>query len=111
MNSQITEYIKNSPDQQREIMEKIRQLIHDSVPTVVEEFKWSRPVFKSKKDFAYLKTAKSYVNLGFMDFSKLDDPDNRLEGTGKDMRHVKLKTIQDVETDLFEKWIKAVAYH
>lgn len=109
MNEQITEYINNSPDQQREILEKVRQLIHDNVPQVTEEFKWSRPVFKSKKDFAYLKTAKSYVTLGFMDFSKLDDPENRLEGTGKDMRHVKLKILQDVDPDLFEKWIKAVA--
>ncbi len=47
------------------IMEIVRQLIHENVPGVREEFKWSRPVFSKKKGFAYLKTAKEYVTLGF----------------------------------------------
>ena len=106
MHLQVTDYIANSGNQQ-EILQTIRQLIHDTIPNVNEEFKWGRPVFRSEKDFAYLKTAKGYVTLGFFNFQKLHDPDNRLEGTGKDMRHIKIKTINDIDHDLLTAWFKA----
>lgn len=109
MNTQITDFIKNVPDEQQKIMETIRKLIHESLPNVTEEFKWSRPVFKAKKDFAYLQTTKATVNLGFFSFQELEDQENRLEGSRKDMRHVKLKTMNDIDTDLFKKWFKTAA--
>ena len=108
MHLQVTEYITNSGNQQ-EILQTIRQLIHETVPQVTEEFKWGRPVFRASKDFAYFKTAKSYVTLGFFSFQKLHDPTNLLEGTGKDMRHIKLKTIKDIDRDLLAAWFKAAS--
>ncbi len=107
MNNNVTEYINQAPDQQKKIMEIVRQLIHENAGQVQEEFKWSRPVFRNEKDFAYLKTAKAYVTLGFFNFQKLDDPGNLLEGTGKDMRHIKLKSVDSIDKDLLKKWISA----
>ncbi len=74
---------------------------------VDEEFKWSRPVFKKIKNFAYLSTTKNYVTLGFFNFQNLEDPDRLLEGTGKDMRHIKIKKAADINKVLFKKWLKA----
>ena len=108
MHPQVTDYITNSGNQQ-EILQTIRQLIHETVPQVTEEFKWGRPIFRTNKDFAYLKSAKTYVTLGFFNFQKLNDPGNRLEGTGKDMRHIKLKTITDIDRDLLTEWFKAAS--
>ena len=107
MNNNVTEYINQAPDQQKKIMEIVRQLIHENAGQVQEEFKWSRPVFRNEKDFAYLKTAKAYVTLGFFNFQKLDDPGNLLEGTGKDMRHIKLKSVDSIDKDLLKKWISS----
>lgn len=107
MNQQVTDYIEKAPDEQKQIMNSIRKLIHESVDNVTEEFKWSRPVFNAGKDFAYLKTAKKHVTLGFFNFEKINDADNLLEGTGKDMRHVKLKSIDDINQELFKDWFKA----
>lgn len=75
----------------------------------VEEFKWSRPVFTANKSFAYLKTAKNHVTLGFYKFEKLNDPQNLLEGTGKDMRHIKLKSEDDIDAKLLGEWLKMSA--
>lgn len=109
MNEQITEYIDNAPKEQKEIMEMIRSLIHQNAKNVTEEFKWSRPIFKSEKDFAYLQSNKSHVNLGFYkDFKKLDDPDNLLEGTGKTMRHIKLKKVSDINSKLLSEWLQVL---
>ena len=106
MNNQVNEYINNAPKEQKEILETIRLLIHKNVENVTEEFKWSRPVFKSTKAFAYLQTNKNHVNLGFYkDFEKLNDPEGVLEGTGKTMRHIKLKSISDVNSNRLSEWV------
>jgi len=107
MNPHITEYINNASKEQKETMEAIRKLIHESVLNTTEEFKWNRPVFKADKDFAYLKTAQAYITLGFFNFQKLNDPKNLLEGTGKDMRHIKLKSTNDIDKKLLVEWFKA----
>ncbi|WP_187263098.1 DUF1801 domain-containing protein [Pontibacter beigongshangensis] len=109
MNPQVTDYINQAPAEQKQLMETLRQLIHDSVAGVTEEFKWSRPVFRAGKDFTYLKTAKAYVTLGFFDFEKLNDEQNRLEGTGKGMRHIKLKSTNDIDSELLREWFKTAA--
>ncbi|MCX2738748.1 DUF1801 domain-containing protein [Pontibacter anaerobius] len=106
MNQQVTDYIEKAGEQ-KEIMQAIRQLIHETVPHATEEFKWGRPVFRSQKDFAYLKSAKAYVSLGFFDYHKLSDTHNLLQGTGKDMRHVKLKSMADLNSQLLQEWFKA----
>jgi hypothetical protein len=109
MNKEITEYIEQSPAPQREIMQTIRVLIHETVKNTQESFKWSRPVFGTNKDFAYLKTAKSYVTLGFMNYKLIEDPQNKLEGTGKDMRHIKIKKAEDIDKKELIGWLKAIS--
>lgn len=109
LNSQVTDFIQTAPAAQKQIMEAIRQLLHESVPDVREDYKWSRPVFRAAKDFVYLKTAKNYVTLGFFNFGKLEDSNNRLEGTGKEMRHIKLKTMADIDSELFKNWFQIAA--
>ena len=109
MNQNVSDYIQKAPADQQEIMETIRWIIHESVPRVSEDFKWNRPVFRTDHDFAYLKTAKNHVTLGFFKFHKLDDKENRLEGTGNDMRHIKLKSKADIDGQMLKKWFKTVA--
>jgi hypothetical protein len=109
MNEQVTHYINEASADQKQIMGQLRQLIHENVPGVTEEFKWSRPVFRSTKDFAYFKTSKAHLTLGFTSFANLDDKDNLLEGTGKDMRHIKIKKPSDINAQLLAGWFKAAA--
>ena len=108
MNPQVTDYIENA-GKQKDIMEALRQLLHETVPNVTEEFKWGRPVFKATKDFAYLKSAKAYVTLGFFNFQKLNDEHNLLEGTGKDMRHIKLKSVAEIDSAMLKEWFKTAS--
>ncbi|MDO6391232.1 DUF1801 domain-containing protein [Pontibacter sp. BT731] len=108
MHPQVTDYI-NTSEKHKETLEALRQLVHNTVPGVTEEFKWSRPVFRANKDFVYLKTAKTYVTLGFFQAEKLNDPNNLLEGTGKDMRHIKIKNVQDIDRELLREWFRAAS--
>src|SRR5690554_37311 len=103
---QVTGYINQASDEQRRIMETVRDLLHDSIKGIKEEIKWSRPVFNNGTDLVYFKTAKSYVTVGFFNYNKLSDPDSLLEGTGKDMRHIKIRKHEEVDKELLKRWFK-----
>ncbi|MBB1285296.1 DUF1801 domain-containing protein [Flavisolibacter sp. BT320] len=108
MNPQVTDYIQNAPEEQKAIMESLRELIYQQVPFVQESFKWSRPVFSINKDIAYFKTAKSYVTFGFMQAEKIKENLHLLEGTGKDMRHIKIKKVSEIDAELLTGWLKSM---
>ncbi|MBD1397531.1 DUF1801 domain-containing protein [Pontibacter sp. JH31] len=108
MHPQITEYIICS-EKHKETLAALRELVHDSVPGLTEDFKWGRPVFRTQNNFAYLKSAKAYVTVGFFNFGKLHDPQNLLEGTGKEMRHIKIKNVSDIDSNLLKEWFKSAA--
>ncbi|MDA7949202.1 MAG: DUF1801 domain-containing protein [Hyphomicrobiaceae bacterium] len=59
----------------------VRELLHDGHPTACV----------GNAAFAYVNAFKAHVNVGFFHGAELDDPEALLEGTGKFMRHVKLK--------------------
>ena len=50
---------------------------------------------KMKEGYAYLMPHRAHANLGFFQGAALDDPEGLLEGTGKALRHVKLRTAED----------------
>ncbi|TCJ18790.1 DUF1801 domain-containing protein [Flaviaesturariibacter flavus] len=109
MNPEVTAYIAAAPEGQQALLEAIRRLVHEALPGVQEDFKWSRPVFRAGRDFAYLKTQKSYVTFGFYDAGGLEDPQGLLEGTGKQMRHIKLRNEGDLAKAPLKEWIRAAA--
>ncbi len=105
-NTDVNSYIENAPEEQKEILLQLRRLIEKSLPSVTEHFKWSQPVYETEKGFCYLKSTKKHVNLGFMNAEKIDDPENILEGTGKSMRHIKIKKLDDIKEQVFMEMLK-----
>jgi hypothetical protein len=59
----------------------VRELMHDGQPTACV----------GDAAFAYVATFKAHVNVGFFHGAALSDPAGLLQGTGKAMRHVKLR--------------------
>ncbi len=105
-NTDIDNYITEVPESQQEILRVLRELIFKAVPEVKEQFKWKRPVYGLEKDFCYLQANKNHVNLGFYDFTKIDDSKKLLEGTGKKLRHVKIKSTSYIDSEVLLKMIK-----
>ncbi|MEM8485043.1 MAG: DUF1801 domain-containing protein [Bacteroidota bacterium] len=48
---------------------------------------------KMSEAYAYIMPRNGYVNLGFFYGAILSDPDGLLEGTGKKLRHVKIRSL------------------
>jgi hypothetical protein len=57
--------------------------------------------------FAYVNVFRSHVNVGFFNRKALADPAGLLEGTGKYMRHVKLKPAREVDATALDDLIEA----
>jgi hypothetical protein len=47
--------------------------------------------------YAYVMPHAKHVNLGFYEGAQLPDPAGLLEGTGKGLRHVKVRSLADVD--------------
>lgn len=61
---------------------------------------------KMKQGYVYILPHKSWVNLGFFRGAGLDDPTGLLEGTGKNMRHIKIRSEEAVGNDAIAALIR-----
>ena len=90
------------PETQRPILDRLRSLIFDTVPDAVENLKWGRPCFSTDNGlFCYLHATQKHATLGFQNGASLSDPKNQLEGDGKNMRHIKLRSLSDIDEPYF----------
>ena len=106
MDNKIDEYINKQNSPQREICIHLRKLIHKTVAGVSEEMKWGVPVFAGGK--FYIGSFKNSVNLGFSIIG-LDDSEIALfKGTGKTMRHKKIRSLEEIEEKKLVKLIELV---
>jgi hypothetical protein len=100
-------WFESLPTNQKPILVALRRMILAMEKGVVEEFKWGRPVYSTANGiFCYLHTTKKHATLGFYHAGTLKDPKGLLEGTGKDMRHVKVATMGDVDQPAFKALLK-----
>jgi hypothetical protein len=65
----------------RKCGDEVRELLHDGCPVACLD----------DAPFGYVNVFASHVNVGFFQGAALPDPARLLQGTGKFMRHVKLK--------------------
>lgn len=61
---------------------------------------------KMKEGYCYLMPHKSWVNLGFYQGGLLNDETKILEGTGKKLRHIKIRTIEEVNNTAIKNLIQ-----
>jgi hypothetical protein len=75
----------------------VRELMHDGCPTACVE----------DAPFGYVNVFRAHVNVGFFHGAALADPAGLLEGTGKHMRHVKLRPRHACDAPSLEALITA----
>lgn len=66
---------------------------------------------KMTEHFSWIATANKHVTLGFFYGAELEDPTGLLEGTGKKMRHVKLRGASDVQAPAVRALLIAAMSH
>ncbi|MDR7100487.1 hypothetical protein J2X04_002868 [Lysobacter niabensis] len=77
----------------------VRELLHDGHPTACI----------GDAAFGYVNAFRDHVNVGFFRGAELTDASGLLEGTGKFMRHVKLRPGQKIDDVALRKLVH-IAY-
>jgi len=92
----------------------LREIILEEVPDASESIYqvytvavWFGFSGKMKDMFCYITTSAGHINLGFPRGSTLPDPKGVLEGEGKAMRHIKFKSIGELERNYVRRYIQA----
>lgn len=84
-------------ERMRDCGSDVRELIHDGHPTACV----------GDAAFGYVNAFTFHVNVGFFLGSELADPTGLLEGTGKRMRHVKLRPGEAVSEKALAELVRA----
>jgi hypothetical protein len=102
MSDEIDRFLEGYTPDIRDLTHQVRALIASVTPDADEYLKLGWKVIwygfgpKMPDQFAVVMPTRNHVGLGFAYGSDLPDPKRKLEGTGKRMRHVKLRTAGDV---------------
>ena len=88
------------------IAEGIRGLVVEADDELSESIKWGNPCYEKKGKVCYLASGKGYVALGFFNGAALTDPAGRIEGTGKKMRHVKVRSLGEAVPERVIGWVR-----
>ena len=66
---------------------------------------------KMSEHFCYLAPFKKHLNLGFFYGADLPDPQGLLEGAGKDLRHIKIRSTEQLQQPAVRALIEQASRH
>ncbi len=89
-----------------EIVQALREMLFQVYPKVKERKMYGGIMFSIDEDFAGLFVYKEHVTMEFGNGYLFEDPSEILDGTGKQRRNLKFKTLKDIETNKTKGFIK-----
>jgi hypothetical protein len=105
-------YFAAQPADKRALLEQLRALVKKAAPRAHESIKWGMPFYELDGSLCSLAGFKNHVSLHlFAPPEVLADPEGRLEGSGKTMRQLKVRSAADIDAASIQRWVKAAAAH
>jgi len=90
--------MKDENPELRKVARALRNFVKEIVPGVKETMNaWRIPTFEAPNAFCFYMVGRNHVTFGFHFGTSLQDPERLLEGTGKNVRHVKLRTVAELQ--------------
>lgn len=96
----------------RPIAMRLREVILEIDPDAVEVVRlgdraatYGIGLKKMSEGYVYILPYKNWVNLGFYNGALFADKFELLEGTGKKLRHIKMRSLEDVERPVLRELI------
>ena len=107
----IDDYVQVKNAKLAPLSRELRRLVKKTVPGSQEAMNsWGVPTFDYHGPMCLMMVGKSHVTLGFARGASLKDSAGLLEGTGKNLRHVKLKEVEQLrDANLRQLLVEAAA--
>lgn len=104
------EFFTDQPTDKQEIITALRQLVRQAAPELTEGSKWGGGVWSNGPlPVIYIHVFSDYSHLGFFGGALLEDPGSVLEGKGKFIRHIDLRSPKDISKGVLTPLIQQAA--
>ncbi|MBT0158745.1 DUF1801 domain-containing protein [Candidatus Bathyarchaeota archaeon A05DMB-2] len=105
----IEEILSKVSPEQKQVAQKLRSTVKIAVPDAIEAVRQGKIAYSIEgKDFAWITTAESHVDLEFMCGTRLSSERLKGRGQGLERRHIEIKTVDAVnEAEIIELLKKA----
>ena len=118
MSTEFEAIIATASPEVAALAQQARALIQDVMPHVVEVVWLTQRISgygvgpkKMSEQFCYIALFKNRINLGFYYGADLPDPQKLLEGTGQNLRHIKVSRPEQLETPALRDLVVAASTH
>ena len=111
----VEEFLAGYSPEVRQMALALRELVLTMVPTAVERVNAGHKVItygagsRMGEQICYIAPLTSSVNLGFHRGTELPDPHALLTGTGKRLRHVKVRRRDEVDRPALQALLHSAA--
>ena len=106
MTVEVEGYIARQKSPEREIVQRLRNIVLNTFPDIKEDFRMGVPWYEGK---FYVVAFIDHVNLGVSVKGLSDQERTLFEGKGMFMRHVKFYSLEDVDEAKVVKLLKLLA--
>ncbi len=104
------DYLRDQSPRNRTIIRALRRFVKHAEPELVESVKWGNGCWLAGSEpVAYVYADAAWVQFGFLTGSSLTDPGGLLEGTGRYVRHIKVRKTGDIDRPAFGALLRQAA--
>lgn len=102
----VSALIKRLDPAKQKNLNAIRRIIKRAAPDLTEGIKWGNICYWRNGNVIWFLAYRDYLDFGFFKGAKLTNPQKQLEGTGKGLRHIKIRSAKDIDPPYFTKLVK-----
>jgi hypothetical protein len=92
----VDAYVASLTGWQKDAATRLRDVVRAAAPGATESIKWGQPVYEENGPVCYFKANTEHITFGFWRGTELDDLEWRLEGEGERMKHLTLRSADEV---------------
>ena len=93
-------------DEQFNILQKLREIVFEVYPKTNERIMYGGIMFSLDDDFGGIFVRKNHISFEFGNGFAMNDPDKLLEGKGKFRRHLKIRSLSDMDDKRVSFFVK-----
>lgn len=97
-----------SNDEQFQILQRLRAIVFEHQPATSERIMYGGILFSLAEDFGGIFAYQNHVSFEFSRGYQMDDPHQVLEGGGKFRRHLKIRSLQDIDDKQVDFFVQQV---
>jgi hypothetical protein len=103
-------YLKDQSPRNQTIIRALRKFVKRVAPGLSESVKWGNGCWLgARRPVAYVYSDEGYVQFGFFNGSALKDPKGLLEGAGRYVRHIKVRSASAIDERAFAALLRQAA--